>query len=503
MPITLKCAACGYEAPFEDSSMEAEVICPGCEVLLRRRSEHDTMAIPVSMALPDEFEPANLRDVPKQSIEQVHRYNKQSSHKVIKTGDPLADSNLILAQAIEQLASAIDQRGPETLSPQEYSIASAVNEIEEPNPHSGEEIPVLNGAHPSEEGEEVKEAGDDRAEPIGSPVLVRREAAAQAHRFQRKAQIATDIKGGKQSGLTRWVESHPLFMMMMGLILVLALVVLTWIVMNDSFTEPDPTKVLASTMAGETRLDDPDIRNAEREARGFLNSVALNPAKPYIFRASAINNKLEKFFEPLSDPANFDFKLTNSQKFDNKTVYYYQVTCGDVVQPLVVLQEDSLFKVFWEFGACIGDLSWRAFLRDSPKEPVLMRAFLTPNQAFDSVHSKEKWNSWLAENWDGSESARFYSKIGSPEDRRLKAALENHPVVRKNKSWVMAQVRVEYVGVGLDSEAGSFKSASITEVPLGSWLPKEFVQGNTFYHERDQIKGSTKEIRGLQRVKEL
>jgi DNA-directed RNA polymerase subunit RPC12/RpoP len=107
MSIELKCAACGHEVPFEDGDLETESICPGCEVLLRRRSLDDRMAIPVSMALPDEFEPADLGRVPKHSQELIHRYQKNSPTRIVKTGDPRSDSNLALAKAIERLATAI------------------------------------------------------------------------------------------------------------------------------------------------------------------------------------------------------------------------------------------------------------------------------------------------------------------------------------------------------------------------------------------------------------
>ena len=359
-------------------------------------------------------------------------------------------------------------------------------------------MPVLNGQENGAENS-ILPTNNGRAEPIGSPVLVRREAAAEAHRFQRQTQGATDIKGPKKSVTTKWIEKHPFLMLGTGLLLLSALVVMTTILMNQTLTDTQEVIPGASAMSWNERSEDPDVYHADREARGFLNAIALNSARSYIFRADTIGPKLEKFYQPLPDPGNYQLELTGRQKHEDKSVYYYQVASGDLIQPLVVLQEGELFKVFWEFGACVGDISWDAFVDEEPKTPVLMRAFLKPDTVYDSVHDREKWSSWLAENWDGSRSARVFVKNGSPEYRRLSSALKEHQVKRRQNDWVMAQVRLKHVGTGVDRIAGAFESAEVVEVPLGSWLPKEFVVGDTFYSERDKLDGPAKDIQGLQK----
>ncbi len=497
MSIELKCAACGHEVPFEDGDLETESICPGCEVLLRRRSLDDRMAIPVSMALPDEFEPADLGRVPKHSQELIHRYQKNSPTRIVKTGDPRSDSNLALAKAIERLATAIEGGSSLPAAETEFVEQQLASVGLAPVEANGQ-VPVLNGTIDSN-GKTTAIDDNGKALPVGSPVLVRREAAAQAHRFQRQTQAATDIKGPQKSAVARWVEAHPLVMMLSGLTLLIALVVMTSILMNNALSDAEEPELSTVVMAGESQGEDPDFEYAEREARGFLNAIALNSARPYIFRANAIGPKLDKFYQPLANPANYEIELKGRQKNDEKAVYYYQVTSDEQTQPLVVLQEQQTFRVFWEYGACVGDISWEAFVDEEPSNPVLMRAFLKPDLVFDSVHSQEEWSSWLAENWDGSQSARVFTKLGSPEDRRLKSALEEHSVKRKDSSWVMAQVRLKHMGTGVDRIAGAFESAEVVEVPLGSWLPEEFVVGNTFYSEKDQLKGSDKDVQGLKK----
>ena len=62
----------------------------------------------------------------------------------------------------------------------------------------------------------------------------------------------------------------------------------------------------------------------------------------------------------------------------------------------------------------------------------------------------------------------------------------------------MAQVRLQHIGSSLSDTAGAFDTAEVVEVPLGSWLPEQFVVGSTFYSEKDQKQGKkSKEVRGL------
>lgn len=498
MSVNLKCAACGHQVPFQDGDLMTEAICPGCEVLLRRRGEGDQMAIPVSMALPDQFEPADLGRVPKHSQELIHRYQKNIVNRITKTGDPLSDSNLMLAQAIERLAMAIESKGEGSAKGEGLELLNghsiATDGVPKPV-EDYEEVPVLNGHPKNGKSTSVDENG--RALPVGAPVLVRREAAAEAHRFQRQTQGATDIKGPRQSALSKWIDKHPIFMMLSGLALLITLVVMTTLLMNGWFSTSEEDMVATSAMAGEGWSEDPDFGHAEKEARGFLNAVALNPARPYIFRANTIGPKLERFFLPLPNPADYQLELKGRQKMENRSVYYYHVTCGDLTQPLVVLQEEEIFKVFWEFGACIGDISWKSFVDDEPKTPVLMRAFLRPDTIYDTAHPSDKWSSWLAEDWDGSHSARVFAKRGSPEDRRLQSAHKEHPVVRSGTNWVMAQVRLKHLGTAVDRLEGAYESAEVLEVPLGSWLPEEFVSGSTFYSDEDQLNKPVGDRQGL------
>ncbi|MDP0491552.1 MAG: hypothetical protein Q7Q71_10915 [Verrucomicrobiota bacterium JB023] len=501
MSVLLKCAACGHEVPFADGSLETEAICPGCEVLLRRRSEGDQMAIPVSMEIPESFGHADLEHVPKQSDVLVHRYQRQlppsrGGGKV----DPHAESNFALAKAIEKLASAIEGKTglidgvaaavAETASPP----ASGHYEEKATRPSeastAGEKVPVLNGgssAMPAPSGTHAngrKEEGV-RSSPLPARVLVRREAAAEAHRFRRDIQAATDVKGEHRSALSVWVESHPMTMLISGLVLLIALVVMTAIVMEGAISPQTAEEEGSSSVMGSQWSSEPDFASAEQQARGFLNAVALKSALPYIFQSTEIREKLDRFFEPIANPGDYELSLRQRQSAGERAVYYYQVKSGSETLPLAVLQEGQNFRVFWEFGAAVGDLSWDAFLKEKPIEPTLMRAFLRPHNHYDASHNPEEWSSWLVEGHGPNQQVVGFVKRGGPEELRLNAALEENAITRKRASWVMGQVMMACPETSLTSDS---VVAEISEVPLASWLPEEFVSGNTFYSDKYKVK---------------
>ena len=505
MSVLLKCAACGHQVPFANADLSTEAICPGCEVLLRRRSMSDLMAIPVSMALPESFVPADLGSVPRQSKTLVTRYDKTN---VPGISEVPTDSNVLLANAIERLATALEggavpgQKGVElntlldNLENGDY-VGSILEEGESTVSETTEDIQVLNGQE-SGSGKTTPVDADGRALPIEVPVLVRREAAAEAHRFKRENQSVTDVKGQRQSSFADWVDAHPVFMMVTGFSFLIALVVMTTLVMRDWAVEEKVEEKKASVMSEEVNLNDPDLRHAEREARGFLNAVGLNAARPYIYNASHIAQKLDAYYEPISDPGNYSLEFRSRTQLGERSVYYYQVKSGDETLPIVVLQEKDMFKVFWEFGACIGDLSWPTFIGNEPPVPVVMRAFLRPESHYDASHDQEEWSSWLAQNWDGSSSVRVYCRRGTPEERRLNSALSEFPIVRDSSNWVMAQISLQHLRSLSTQATGGLVSAEVVSVPLGSWLPEEFVDGNTFYPDRNRVKeSSVREIQGL------
>lgn len=287
-------------------------------------------------------------------------------------------------------------------------------------------------------------------------------------------------------------------MMITGLGLLLALVVITTIFMEGWLTgESSAPQGQGAVMALEGWSEDPDFRHAEREARGFLNATTLNSAKPYIFKAEEKEEILEAYYAPLPDPGNYTLELSGRKKLGQRSVYFYQVTSGPDVLPLVVLQEGENFKVHWEFTAGVGDMSWETFVEEKPSEAVLMRALLRPDGAHDAGHPATDWTSWAVEDWKGDYPVRLFTRNNSPEDRRLKSAFKEFGVRRHKQDWVMAQVVIQFQATAHDPNHGIFQSAQVMEVPLASWLPEEFELANTFYSDAERFDGEVKPVRGL------
>ena len=102
MAVTLKCAACGAEVTFEELTSRAEEMCPGCQVKVRYRECDEQMAIPVSMALPEEFAPIDLSSVADKSALLVERFKKP----VAESAE--SDTNdVTLARALKALADSV------------------------------------------------------------------------------------------------------------------------------------------------------------------------------------------------------------------------------------------------------------------------------------------------------------------------------------------------------------------------------------------------------------
>lgn len=504
MSVLLKCAACGHEAPFHDDKLETEAICPGCEVLLRRRSPSDLIAIPVSMELPPDFVPADLQQVPKPA---GVLYNRALGSTVVRSVTPqgsVGDGSVLLARAVERLAIAIEKAG---LNGKESEVRAIYDQLGKGAPSVaavsavpavpvstpvGETksvtgpVPVLTG-QPDDEGQVIPLYDDGRARPMNTPVLVRQEAAAEAHRFRRENQGATDEHANRPHPISEWIETHPVVMMVTGLALLLALVVMTTLLMSGWLTEGDGDTAERKAAIQSALIQSPSYAQAEDKARAFLSAKSLVEARPHIYQAKDIEPQLLSYYEPLANPEDYQLQFRSRENMGERAVYFFQVNSGKQALPLIVLQAGEAFQVFWQFTAGVGDVSWPDFLQKEPARPVLMRAFLQPSTHYDTEHLPEKWSSWLAQDWSGKHRAHVFCLRDSKHDRRLTGAYEEHSILRSKSRWIMAQVRLQHLkrrtGVGISNE----ETARVVEVPLGSWLPPEFVSGSTFYSEKDKM----------------
>lgn len=496
MSFFLKCAACGHEAPFQDEDMGTEAICPGCEVLLRRRSEKDLIAIPVSMALPADFEPADLQQVPKPA---GLLYNRSFSKSVVRAVTPQSsggEGHMMLARAVERLAIAIETAG---LAGRESEVLAVHEELAEsqnyfPTPSFGSistvsmgSVPVLTGKT-SSNGKSTAISDNGRALPMNTPVLVRQEAAEEAHNFRRENQGATDEHANRGNPLSDWIGNHPVAMMFTGLCLLIALVVMTTLLMSGWLAESGEDGSASDTDLRSSLIQSPDYTGAEQQAKAFLTAKTLEEARPHIYQASQIEPQLLAYYEPIADPDDFRLVFKSRETMEDRSVYFFQVESKSATVPLIVLKAGDDFRVFWQFTAGVGEVSWPDFLQEEPARPVLMRAFLRPNDSYDTVHLPEKWSSWIAQDWSGSHTARVFCLRGTKEERRLNAAFEEHSILRSKNKWIMVQVRLQHLGTRSGSGIYIEETAQVTEVPFGSWLPPDFVKGSTFYSEKDKLK---------------
>ncbi|NIP95752.1 MAG: hypothetical protein GWO24_20855 [Akkermansiaceae bacterium] len=491
MAVTLKCAACGADVEFEEPSSTEEATCPGCEVRVRYREGDKQMAIPVSMALPDKFQPIDLDSVADKSSLLVGRYRKQ----VEDSGS--GNSDLVLAKALETLASSIGhleerltrhEQGEtdEPDAPPESTggngQTNGVKVASDDDQDIDEDMDEVVQLDPDEEGEG---RGTIKADPVGARVLVRREAAREAQQFRREGHADWDdhSHGARSRGPTGFgwlMEHYPKATILITLLLAGGLIVMTMAAMNEMFATPaDRDKVGPEKEAGkplsQLMTDDPEAAMAETMARGFLNATTAKSAEPFIFEVEAIREKFERYYQPIPTPGEYDLKLkSRALAPGGQSVFAYRVAMpGEDARMLVVLPEGQMPKVFWEFFAEVGDVSWEDFMAQRPQEPVAMRVWVYPGDNYFKPYDRDDWQSYILHDYAENRKVYAFADRGASGDWRINDALKNEPVQFNRHSAVMALVKMTYRS-DLPAAAGSGVMVEIKEVVATSWLPERF-----------------------------
>lgn len=484
MPVSLKCAACGAQVEFGELSPTAEEVCPGCEVRVRKRPGDDLMAIPIAMNLPEEFQQADLSAVSNKSNTLVERYRKADA---APNAAPATD--VVLAQALATLANSI-QHLEERMDRNERS--SGPEPPAEVGNGNGGAAPIVppQAAVPSPVDEGVvqlhPDTADAKATPVGTQVLVRREAAREAHAFRREkhTQRDWDDRPDHPKGPTgfKWLMEHyPKSTFILSVLGVVTLAVMTTLVMQGFF---DPVEEgesglppVETTALSELWADDPEAGNAEVMARGFLNAISAKAASPFVFESGRIAKKLERYFRPISSPE--EYKLTLKSRAvapEGESIFAYQVWVGnEVPRMLVVLPEGEMPKVFWEFFAEVGDHSWESFLKERPSEPALMRVWASQGNRYHESYPAKDWQCYELHDLAQKHKVLAYAERGTGPDWKIANALEKEPVKFQRHSAVMAQVKMTFRSEFEDSEGQRAYVAEIKEVPATSWLPQRFV----------------------------
>ncbi|NNC90275.1 MAG: hypothetical protein HKN82_17600 [Akkermansiaceae bacterium] len=480
----MKCAACGSPVEFPDKNLLQETVCPGCAVRVRRRTGDETMAMPVSMMLPDQFQQADLQRLVKRGEVLQDRYRKVNPDKQEE-----GDSDKALANALESLASSISQL--ERKLSDEPGAVSLVDE--------DEMIPILDA---SRNGNQLQAPGDSpngkdeprpakSSSPLQASVLVRREAAAVTHRMLREKnrdRIWSESGSGDDGriGLFAYLmKKAPATTIVVTLLGMFGLIAGTIVLMKDSFRDkPEPLgeeALLPSSNIGQLWEDDPEAAQAEAVARGFLNAVSAEAAKPFVYQSARIAPRLEKLFQPITSPGMYRLALkSRALTPGGQSIFAFRVWPeGEDSRMLVVVPEGKMPKVQWEFFAEVGELSWDEFMTIRPDEGVLMRTWVRKSNLYFPPYTQQDWQAYLLHDYTEEFQMIAYADRGSGADWKLSKALEEAPVKFNRYDAVMAQAEVSYImempSVGEDKRV---IISEITRVPATSWLPRGYLPSN-------------------------
>ena len=498
MAVTLKCAACGAEVTFEELTSRAEEMCPGCQVKVRYRECDEQMAIPVSMALPEEFARIDLSSVADKSALLVERFKKPVAESAESdTNDvTLARALKALTDSVGVLDERLNRHEEKTQSPSEGEDIDQKKEREESDEAltSEDSAGGEEGSIPESTSEVVhldpQQAGANKetikANPVEARVLVRREAAQIAHAFQRERHGQKDWteeanSSRRGTGGSRVIRSFPKTTVLIALIGV-ALLSVAAILWTGTFLaggeKVREELTLTSPQAGglsQLMEDDPLAAMAETVARGYLNATSAQAAMPFVWESELIRNKFERYFKPLSQPDAYELTLQDrATGKSGKPQFLYRIDSpGEKGRRLLLLPEGSMPKVFWEFFAEVGDLPWKDFLSSQPEAPVEMRVWLHSTDLYISGYDNERWQSYILHDRAEQHRVLAYAPRDLGDDWKISDALTNRPVTFNRHEAVMALLLLQHKRE-VDTQGFSGTIVEIKDVVATSWLPSRF-----------------------------
>ena len=456
------------------------------------------MAVPVSMALPEQFQHADLSTVAKHSDLLVERYRKtQPPHAA-----PV-DKDVIMAQALASLANAVarledrldgapedrlytSETQPSVVPPAPRKENRKRHPEEEPEvgPTNGHSLPPLNG----EAGEDAvvqlsEEEHGARATPLEARLLVRREAAAVAHNYERKSQRAYDQAANtniRQGWFSNLMERHPVLTVVCTAIPSLVLVgyVIFWMYRDSQFEiAPPPPQVLEPGEMAKRWESDPAATQAELVAKLFLFAPSAREARDVVYRYDKIAEKFERLYRPLLDPGSYELVPKGRQVLaDGRKVFSFQVSSREMEpRTLVVVPEGTMPKVHWEFFAEVGDMSWEEFFKERPATSVAMRSFVQESNVYFSPYNKEEWQSFLLHDREKKHLFHAFARRNGGSHWKLSKALEESAVNFDRQKAVRAQVEVAFMAEIEQTEGQRVYLGEIKDVPMTSWLPKQYI----------------------------
>jgi hypothetical protein len=325
-----------------------------------------------------------------------------------------------------------------------------------------------------------------KANPVGAQVLVRREAAREAHEFRREKHSQADwddhAEPARGAGGFRWLmERFPKGTIFVTMLLTGCLIVWTILAMEDMFTikdvPVDNTIKTRTTALSEYYDDDPEAAIAEVMARGFLNATTAEAAATFVFESEAIREKLDQFFTPIAQPGNYELSLkSRALTSEGQSVFAFDVSVpGLQTRRLVVIPEGRLPKVYWQFFAEVGDMSWDEFLTTKPPEPVEMLVLVHPGEKYVAPYDQAEWQSYHLHDWSEKRQIYAFADRGTSEYWRIEDGLKSEPVKFPRHVAVMALVKMAYMAdLPIAADGRPAPVVEIKEVISTSRLPQRF-----------------------------
>lgn len=452
------------------------------------------MAVPVSMALPEQFQHADLSTVAKHSDLLVERYRKIHPPHVA----PL-DKDVVMAQALTSLANAV-ARLEDRLegAPEEKLYTNESRPAVLPNPSgkenrrrhpeagptNGHSVSSRNGEGAEDEVVQLSEEEHGaRATPLEARLLVRREAAAEAHHFERKSQHAYDQAAAahaKQNWFATMMERHPVLTVICTAIPSLVLVgyIIFWMYRDSQFKAvAAPPQVLEPGEMAKRWESDPAATQAELVAKLFLFAPSAREARDVVYRYDQIAEKFERLYRPLIDPGSYELVPKGRQVLaDGRKVFSFEVSSREMEpRTLVVVPEGAMPKVHWEFFAEVGDLSWDEFFEQRPSTSVAMRTFVQEASVYFSPYNADEWQSFLLHDREKKYLFHAFARRNGGSHWKLSKALEESAVNFDRQKAVRAQVEVAFMAEIEQTEGQRVYVGEIKDVPMTSWLPKRYV----------------------------
>jgi len=401
-----------------------------------------------------------------------------------------------LANAVARLENRLDPPSEEAVVDAEKTVVyprmgrenlrREPGGVEATSGMNGAASPVGSNGHAS--GEDVVQLSEQehsgKAIPLEARLLVRREAAAEAHHFERKSQSSYDHRGREQIK-TNWfstmMEKHPVITVFCTLVPTLALVgyVIYWMYLDSVLDGPKPaTAPLQKGDMAQRWEDDPAAATAELVARLFLTAPSAKEAKDVVYQYEKIAEKFDELFEPVQNPGDYELTPKGQQIMgDGTKVYAFRVYAkGQEPRTLVVLPEGKMPKVHWEFFAEVGDMSWEEFMAQRPAESVMLRTFVQEGFVYTSGYTAEEWQCYLLHDRTKRHVVYGYARKNSGEDWNLNNELKSNPLKIGRFLGIRAQLELAFMAEVEQAEEERIYITEIKGVTSTNWLPERFVK---------------------------